>query len=253
MNNFTKTLAAILANTALVWGGCLQEPDLDGLVTLPATWTFVPAKAFLYCAKLEKVVIPKGVKDILELAFANSGLEVIEFEPGSELTSIGTNAFTVTPMKSIVIPQGVKRILDNGFRGSRLEVIDFGVNSQLETIGRYAFLGNPMKSIVIPQGVKELPYAAFSGTGLEVIEFEPGSELKIIGPYAFSGSKKLKVIEFEVNSQLETFGKYAFYGSSIVSIVIPSGVTPFDANNVFEGTPCNDKKSVQARKYCSEL
>jgi len=89
MNNITRTLTAILANTALVWGVCDQEPDANGVVILHATSTSVPANAFFFCAELEKVVIPLGVTEILDGAFYNSGLEVIEFDAGSKLASIG--------------------------------------------------------------------------------------------------------------------------------------------------------------------
>jgi len=171
MNNITRTLTAILANTALVWGWCEQEPDANGLVILDATWTKVPVQAFLVCAKLKKVVIPQGVTEFLNSAFYESGLEVIEFDAGSKL----------------------------------------------ETIDNYAFKKCvKLKKVVIPQGVKEILYGAFDSSGL-------------------------KVIEFEVNSQLEIIDEYAFSGTSIVSIVIPQGVTSFDANKVFGGTPCDDK------------
>merc|ERR1711957_1087054 len=144
-------------------------------------------------------------------------LEVIEFEVNSQLASIGIKAFRSTPIKSILIPQGVYEMLEGTFGSSGLEVIEFEVNSQLETIGQFAFFEcAELKKVVIPQGVEEIGNGAFDSSGLEVIEFE-------------------------VNSQLEIIREWAFYGTFIVSIVIPLGVTSFDANNVFGGTPCDDK------------
>jgi len=89
MNNITRILTAILANTALVWGVCDQEPDTNGLVIIPATWTSVPVKAFFECSEIKKVVIPQGVVEILYGAFYGSALEVIEFEADSKLEYIG--------------------------------------------------------------------------------------------------------------------------------------------------------------------
>jgi len=173
MNNITRTLTAILANIALVRGEheCDQEPDANGLVVIPATWTSVPKEAFFYCDEIKKVVMPAKITAIYTNAFGSSGLEVIEFEANSKLTLIGKWAFSSTHIKSIV----------------------FEVNSHLETIGEYAFLECvELEKVVLSQGVKEILYDAF-------------------------------------------------YGSSIVSIVIPPGVTSFDANDVFGETPCDDK------------
>merc|ERR1740139_270318 len=108
-------------------------------------------------------------------------------------------------------------MLEGTFGSSGLEVIEFEVNSQLETIGQFAFFEcTELKKVVIPQGVEEIGNGAFYESALEVIEFD-------------------------VNSQLEIIREWAFYGTFIVSIVIPPGVTSFDANNVFGGTPCDDK------------
>ena len=57
MNNITKTLAAILANTAFVWGRCDEQPDLNGLVILPATTTMVPVKVSLFSPNIVATVV----------------------------------------------------------------------------------------------------------------------------------------------------------------------------------------------------
>jgi len=152
MNNITRALTAILANTAFVWGKCAVKPDSDGLVTIPATWTNVPQAAFYECADLKEVVIPRGVTEIFNYAFYKSGLEVILFESNSQLETIGTYVFSYcADLKEVVIPRGVTEISHRAFYKSGLEVILFESNSQLETIGNYAFSETSIVSIEIPK------------------------------------------------------------------------------------------------------
>merc|ERR1719272_2017653 len=112
----TRILAAIIANTAFVWGqSCDQHLYLDGIVTIPATWTNVPKDEFYGCAKLKKVVIPAKITAILWNAFRGSALEVVEFEANSQLEIIETGAFGSTSIKFIVIPQAVTEIGASAF------------------------------------------------------------------------------------------------------------------------------------------
>jgi len=261
MNNFTRALTAILANTAFVWGECAEKPDLNGLVTIPATWTKVPNDAFYECADLKEVVIPRGVTEISHRAFYKSGLEVILFEDNSQLKiirsavfadtsivsivfpsklkSIGSGAFnTCSDLKEVVIPRGVTEISDSAFYFAGLEVILFEFNSQLETIGSSAFDRTSIVSIVIPQGVTSIGDYAFYGSKLEVIEFEFPSQLETIGISAFAGTFIVSIV---IPQGVTSIGSRTFAGTSIRSIVIPQGVTSFDENNVFEATPCADK------------
>jgi len=174
MNNFTRALTAILANTAFVWGECAEKPDLNGLVTIPATWTKVPNDAFYECADLKEVVIPRGVTEISHRAFYKSGLEVILFEDNSQLKIIHSAAFYDTSIVSIVIPQGVTHISDGAFTSSDLKVIEFEFPSQLETIVGVAFAGTFIVSIVIPQGVTSIGSRTFAGTSIRSIVIPQG-------------------------------------------------------------------------------
>merc|ERR1711957_434256 len=85
------------------------------------------------------------------------------------------------------------------------------------SIGSKAFIScKKLKEIVIPHRVTEILDEAFRNAPLDVLEFE-------------------------VNSKLEFIGRTAFFGTSIMSVVIPPGVTPFNAVTVFGDTPCEDK------------
>merc|ERR1711957_833149 len=107
--------------------------------------------------KLEKVVIPANITEILDEAFRSSGLEVIEFENNSKLASIGGKAFiSCNKLKEIVIPHRVTEILYAAFLWSALEVIEFEAGSKLTSIDGRAFHSTPIVYIKIPQGVKEI-------------------------------------------------------------------------------------------------
>jgi len=92
MNVNTRALAAIFINAASVRGGCLVQPDADGVVKIPALWTYVPAGAFNGCTALTKVEIPEKITAIFSQAFDNSGLSKISFEANSQLETIGNAA-----------------------------------------------------------------------------------------------------------------------------------------------------------------
>jgi len=56
---------------------------------IPADWTAIPNDAFIDCTDLKRVVILAKITEIGERAFAQTGLEVIEFEDKSQLIKIG--------------------------------------------------------------------------------------------------------------------------------------------------------------------
>jgi hypothetical protein len=68
---------------------------------------------------LKSVKIPKSVKQIDEEAFTGyTGLEEIIFEEGSQLETIGEEAFSnCESLKKIAIPKSVKRIDEYAFTG----------------------------------------------------------------------------------------------------------------------------------------
>mmetsp|Transcript_19533 Transcript_19533/g.38822 ORF Transcript_19533/g.38822 Transcript_19533/m.38822 type:complete len:109 (-) Transcript_19533:610-936(-) len=96
---YTRALAAIFINAASVRGGCLVQPDADGVVKIPALWTYVPANAFYMCTALKKVEIPKNIRAIFSQAFYNSGLRKVSFEANGQLETIG-NAASYFPLRS---------------------------------------------------------------------------------------------------------------------------------------------------------
>ncbi len=222
-------------------------PENPTAITIPSTVTiegmefnvtFIGDDAFRGCSSLTSIEIPSGVTEIGNYVFAfvdewgnpngESNLESVTFGEDSQLTSIGSGAFSgCSSLASIEIPSGVTSIGGDAFNGcSSLTNISFGEDSQLTSIGYEAFRDcSSLTSIEIPSGVTYIGEYAFYGcsslTGIEI-----PSGVTSIGEYAFSGCSSLTNISFGEDSQLTSIGSYAFYSCSrLTGIEIPSGVT----------------------------
>jgi hypothetical protein len=67
-------------------------------------------------------------------------LEVITFEPNSELFRLGQSAFWLALIKKLVAPRSVRELQGCCFRNTQpLTVVTFDEELQLATIGRMAF------------------------------------------------------------------------------------------------------------------
>eukprot|EP00588_Corethron_pennatum_P017940 CAMPEP_0194305798 /NCGR_PEP_ID=MMETSP0171-20130528/3146_1 /TAXON_ID=218684 /ORGANISM="Corethron pennatum, Strain L29A3" /LENGTH=227 /DNA_ID=CAMNT_0039057429 /DNA_START=101 /DNA_END=780 /DNA_ORIENTATION=+ len=99
-----------------------------------------------------------------------------------------------------------------------------------------------LKKVLIPAKIRAIENNAFYFSGLEVIEFAAGSELVSIGKWASSFTN---IVTLDIPSTVTSLGERAFWESKIISINIPSSVAAFDAENVFQDTPCDNKDVFQ--------
>jgi len=143
-----------LANAAHVHGQCAVTLDQAGAVVVPNDWTEIETLAFHGCPTIKSVVIPTRIVTIRSFAFNGLSLEVIEFEAGSQLKTIGKEAFQGTNIKKIIIPQTVEAIGYAAFAySSLLEVVEFKTGSQLQSIGEDAFRDTALVTINVPKDV----------------------------------------------------------------------------------------------------
>ena len=78
--------------TLVFAGGCAIQPDANGHVDIPSSWTSIGDRAFNGCSSLKTLSIPNSVTRIDSDAFKKcQGLESVTI-PDS-VTSIGDNAF----------------------------------------------------------------------------------------------------------------------------------------------------------------
>jgi hypothetical protein len=132
------------------------------------------------------VTVPASVAVLTKRSFRRAAdLEVLEFESGSKLRELPTNAFySCKSLRSICIPRSVVVIHSYAFcdphRYSRplpLETITFERDSQLEEIESFAFFGcHSLRSICVPASVAICSGASFASCGLRQIELEAGNE-----------------------------------------------------------------------------
>lgn len=227
-------------------------------VSLPSSWTRLPAAIFADCSLLSSVDIPNGisvieeqtfsrckslksitlpssVKKIGDLAFQASGLESVNIQNGLE--EIGTNAFYGTKIKSLVIPGSVKSISETAFKAcTELTALEIKT-SNLKKLEKSVFEGcTSLKSVYIADGTEQLCENVFNGcTSLERVRLP--STLKYIGnpeiyfnkssvssgSNCFSGCKSLNSIELPEG--ILFIGDYTFSGcTSLKEIKIPKSL-----------------------------
>ena len=119
--------------------------------------------AFSECAKLTTITIPASVTTLKGPVFQDSGLQTIFFEEGSQLKTLGNDAFANTPLTAITIPASVTTLEKSPFRDcGKLTTVIFAENSQLETISDGAFQGcYALPAITIPTTVTTIGHRAF--------------------------------------------------------------------------------------------
>lgn len=215
----------------------------------------IPLGAFSGCANIKKVTLGETVSTLADKAFYEcKGLESIDFEGNTRITSVGYQAFYgCESLKSVKMGNAVKTIGSEAFWECKsLESVQLG--NAVETIGRRAFYNcASLKTVELPETVTSISEAFYCCTGLESIvipngvttieqdDFKYCSNLKsvtigngvtTIGNRAFGsdiyvgfdGFTKLETLI--IGNNVTTIGEYAFYDcSSLTSIEIPDSVT----------------------------
>ena len=202
-----------------------------------------------YENKIEEIIIPDGVTEIGDSAFA-ACTNVKEIKLPETLETIGSYAFgRCTGLESIKIPSKVKTIGREAFEYcSSLKEIN--LPESIETLGSKFIRGTQIEEIQIPKSLKSGSSALDGANELKKVEFEEGTETIITGicevnyfnysenkieeiiipdgvteieRYAFVGCTNVK--EINLPETLETIGSYAFGScTGLESIKIPSKV-----------------------------
>lgn len=182
-------------------------------------------------SKLERVVLPRGLKKIGRHAFDNSQLQEIEVPQG--VTTIEDCAFRgCSRLTAASIPGTVEELSDGVFEQcgnlARVEL-----HEGLKRIGKRTF-GNihatpdgarpAMSTIKIPESVTEIDEYAFQGSGLT--EVEVPARMKKLGRKAFYmnyGLKKAVLKGAPDDGELpeETF----YYCGEMTELQLPEGIT----------------------------
>lgn len=177
---------------------------------------------------VQKMVIPEGVTEIKDEAFAHHpSLE--ELELPKSLREIGKGAFRCSEkLYRVRFSRGLVRIGDASFQNCGLEFLDFPEG--LEEIGNYAFYHNPAKHVNFPNSLKYIGNEAFRNTCLEHLMLNDG--IVYIGAKAFANSDlKIAVLP----NDLCTIAEKTFYGcGSLAQVHMPAVLKTIDTS-AFEG------------------
>lgn len=182
---------------------CYTQDDVLGLymfgstrlerVLLPKNLLKIDEMAFAECDSLKSVSIPSTVKDIADEAFyACRNLESAHLP--QNLEHIGERAFrTCVKLQSVSFPSGLREIGKMAFLNCR-SVKSIALPAGLKSIGSWTFEScAQLEDLVLSEGLESIGYEAFrSCKSLKEVHLPDG--LKSIGSGAFSNCKNLSSI-----------------------------------------------------------
>ncbi len=186
-------------------------------VTLPSSWTSLPAGCFWGCTSLETVVIPEGVSGIPRYCFSGctalkqvlhatpfkrigseafyscasltsfdlSGLaeDEVELYPGENnglyRSSLERGAFAYSGLTSVVIPASVKEIEYEVFEGCD-SLRSISLHDDIVRIGEEAFAGTAIRTIDLPEKLLEIGAGAFASCKYLEGELIEGTDVKAV-------------------------------------------------------------------------
>lgn len=229
-------------------------------VTLGSGIKSIPDFAFNFCSALSEIEIPAQVVSIGSYAFADTySLQAVTFARGSNLTSIGEAAFSVSALQSIAIPDSVLVIGGSAFakcymlsqvtisENSSLQVIgvrafsqDISLNAiympaNLMQIGGYAFMGTGLQTVTLPASLTYLGAGAFASChSLTAIDVESGNAAYVSIDGAIYNADKTVIAAYPAGNAATTYtiertvteiGEAAFYGSwNLTGVTLPNGL-----------------------------
>ena len=112
---------------------------------------------------IEKVVIPSFIKRIDSNSFSNCvKIKSFEFSPNSQLSSIGSFAFSNSSISSFSIPISCSSIENHAFLFCKsLKKVEFKEGSKINVINESVFSSSALESISLPSNIVEFKERCF--------------------------------------------------------------------------------------------
>lgn len=208
-------------------------------IILPKNIREIGIGCFFKCADLKEIVIPDEVKRINSTAFgACINLETITLP--SKLEHLGGYAFThCKSLNNLTIPEGVKHLHMRLFEQT-VKMSTINLPSHIDEIDQECFFGAvALEKITIPEGVELIPERCFEYCS-ELNEVTMPTTLTSIGNMAFKDNNKLSKIHF--NNSLMSIGLQSFMGcESIERLDFPNSLEEI-GNEAFRN--CKNTKAI---------
>ncbi len=250
-------------------------PSNDPMVNLSVAGTTVNG-----AGTYEEVAyfIPEGMTGIASGAFVNT-TDVREIHIPTSLTTIGTRAFTLKPIKPVLAEGQLTFSVHEGtiFNKDMTTLLyaaygltSYTVPSRVTTIAAGAFEKHPtLREVVLPKSVATVNERAFSQCPkLERLTVEPGSQLefglasvqqcvaltevnlgdgvKAIGEKAFWNCPRLRTIT--IPGTVKTIGQFAFQYCYFTSLVLEDGVERIE-EGAFQGSWLRELTLPRSLRY----
>ena len=219
--------------------------------------TEVGVNSFWGLSYLKEAFVPKSVKRIKRMGFANGRITHIELSEGLEY--IDDSAFSkCSRLESVNIPKSVKEIGESAFMGSGIKSVEIPYG--IETIDRATFYSClELESVKIPDTVTTINSGAFARCP-KMEKFDIPDSVTYVGGGAFQECDELK--EIHIPEGTEVIDDYTFYKChKLETVDFPSTVWRigycafFECNSLVDFTLPDTVTSVGqlAFGYCKNL
>ena len=200
--------------------------------------TKLPKTMFASCSALRYIKLPINTVKIPGSFFQGAkGVNIVNMEELTQLTTIDSWAFDGTQNLVITLPDSVTTLNTSAFESAFKQGGSITINptSQLTTIGNRAFAGGTkLKSIYIPSTVTVIGENAFNGSGVTTLENFENCQITTIKMSTFEAASSLTSIKIP---KTVTTIERAFLGNkSLKKVYIPDSVTSINADNFIKST-----------------
>ena len=192
--------------------------------------------AFKNASVLTRIELSPTVKHIGHNAFKDSGLAEIVIPQDSQLSYIGSYAFSSCEISEFTAPSSLMVISVGAYEScDKLELIDISRATQLKNLPVCFASGSAVKEVMLNEGLETIGESAFKGCALHSVSIP--ESVKKIEHGAFGGCFKLKKVDIPVEGSLEAIFENAFQDcNGLNSFILPKSLNYLEAN-AFRG--CN--------------
>lgn len=197
--------------------------------------------------KIDELQLQAGLADLGDAAFMGTGLNKITFDTPN-LTKIPSSCFTASNkraqnIKELVLPNSVTEIGESAFENVNLEKVT--LPRHLQALGDKAFYNNKLKKLVMPDDMENISGEdAFSHNALE--ELTLPNKLQSISSSTFRNNNLTKVV---LPDSLTNISGSAFAYNKISEVVFSKNLAMVDGFQHNKLTKINLPASVQSINY----